>query len=139
MCGKEEDEVMLRTFISFDNPPPPVYLLDAAQSDISAGGRRGEGVPSPMFTVTYPLILEHSYTSVELVHRSVFTCGEGGLGVPCSTAPVTGSWISHVQSLSMELQASTIAFLFPITPMQRIRSPLKYWTWLPNLRKEWSK
>ena len=47
------------TFISFDNPPPPVYLLDAAQSDISAGGRRGEGVPSPMFTVTYPLILEH--------------------------------------------------------------------------------
>ena len=49
---------MLRTFISFDNPPPlPVYLLDPAQSDISAGGRRGEGVPSPMFTVTYPLIL----------------------------------------------------------------------------------
>ena len=47
------------TFISFDNPPPPVYLLDAAQSDISAGGRRGEGVPSPLFTVTYPLILQH--------------------------------------------------------------------------------
>ena len=37
----------------------------------------------------------------------MFTCGEGGLGVPCSSSPVTGSGRSHVQPLSTA-QTSTI-------------------------------
>ena len=60
----------------------------------------------------------------------MFTCGEGGLGVPCSPAPVTGSGRSHVQPLSTELRLQLILLPTSITPMQRILPPdihLKYW------------
>ena len=54
----------------------------------------------------------------------MFTCGEGGLGVPCSPAPVTGSGRSHVQPLSVAA-TSTITFLFYHTyaENQKYRGP----------------
>ena len=63
----------------------------------------------------------------------MFTCGEGGLGVPCSPAPVTGSGRSHVQPLSVAA-TSTIAFLFYHTYAEN-QTPQNIGG--PNLRKEW--
>ena len=100
--------MLLRTFIFFDNRPPPVYLLPA-QSDISAGGRRrGGGVPLPMFTVTYPLILEHHCLSPqqsgECAGAECLHAVREDWGCPVPQSPEVGDHMcSHYPRLRLQL------------------------------------
>ena len=99
--------MLLRTFIFFDNRPPPVYLLPA-QSDISAGGRRRGGVPLPMFTVTYPLILEHHCLSPqqsgECAGAECLHAVREDWGCPVLQSPEVGDHMcSHYPRLRLQL------------------------------------
>ena len=98
------------------------------------GGEGREGAPSPMFTVTYPLILQHPpctlYFSTAEWKVEGAQClhavrEDWGCPVPQRQSPEVGDHMCSHYPCWRDFNYRLLLILSTITPMPRI--PLKYW------------